>query len=321
MRVVCSLLILVSTFAYAGTSREADAEFERGRNLLKTGDYAGACAAFEHSQQLDPQSGTLYNLANCYVKRGMTASAYRAYKELVQRDTNAKRREDAAQRAQELEAHLAKLRVTAPSPGWHVTLNGVDVSALVDTDAPVDPGVYEVVATATNQPRFHATARVGDGEAVTVAIRTRGDAPDVVDPFGAGHNISEGPHPVLDAAPLPADPEYIRRRRYALTAIIGGGATMLVGLALANSAHGIWEDARALCAAEAGGCADDFTRQERDALADRAHARNVGAVTLLLTGGGAVGAGIWLYKTNKRIDAPAVRVAPVPGGIVLSGRF
>jgi hypothetical protein len=65
----------------------------------------------------------------------MTVSAWRAYRELETRDTNAKRRDDSALRARELEARLPKLRVTAPSPGWRVTLNGVDVSALIDTDA------------------------------------------------------------------------------------------------------------------------------------------------------------------------------------------
>ena len=311
------LACLLCSVAQA-SPEQADAEFERGRALLRFGDYAGACAAFEHSQALDAQFGTLYNLANCYAKRGMTASAWKVYRELEQHDTNAKRRDDAALRARELEAKLSKLRVTAPSPGWRVTLNGVDVSALVDTDTPVDPGVYEVVATAPGQPRFHATARLGDGEAVTVAIRTRGEAPDVVDPFNG--NISAGPHPVLDAHPLPPDPAYMRRRTYAITAIVGGGAIMLVGLALANNAHGTWDDVHELCPPSTG-CPDEFTQQTRDELAGRAHGRTVGAVTLLLIGGGAVGGGIYLYKTNKRSDAATVRVAPAAGGIVLSGRF
>ena len=321
MRVGCNAILIAAlcgSAAHAEPRAEADAEFERGRELLKVGNYEAACSAFERSQQLDAQFGTLYNLANCYAKRGMTVSAWRAYRDLETRDSNAKRRDDSALRARELEARLPKLRVTAPSPGWRVTLNGVDVSALVDTDAPVDPGVYEVVATALGQEPFHTTARVADGETVTVAIRARGAASAVVDPIG--RNPTAGPRPLLDLHLVPPDPEYTRRRRYALTAMIGGGSVMLIGLFLAKSSSDRWDHIHVLCP-EGTGCADEFVQAERDELADRAHARTVGAVTLLLAGGAAVGAGIWLHKTNVRRDVPAVRVAPAPGGVMLSGRF
>ena len=57
----------------------ATALFDRGRELLKQHSYQEACAAFENSQQLDPQFGTLYNLAECSTQLGKLATAWLAY--------------------------------------------------------------------------------------------------------------------------------------------------------------------------------------------------------------------------------------------------
>jgi Flp pilus assembly protein TadD len=76
---------------------------------MKEKNYPEACAAFERSQKLDPQWGTLYNLATCYAQSDRLASAWVAYRELAQRDTNPARRKDAAQKAKDLEKRLPRL--------------------------------------------------------------------------------------------------------------------------------------------------------------------------------------------------------------------
>src|SRR5439155_11121969 len=45
------------------------------------GDFAAACPKFLASQEADPKTSTLLNLANCYEKNGQTASAWGAFRE------------------------------------------------------------------------------------------------------------------------------------------------------------------------------------------------------------------------------------------------
>jgi hypothetical protein len=53
--------------ARAGGPEAAAAEeaFDKGREQMKAGLYEEACASFDQSERLDPQIGTLYNLASC----------------------------------------------------------------------------------------------------------------------------------------------------------------------------------------------------------------------------------------------------------------
>src|SRR5439155_23616159 len=70
--------------AYAqGASHKAAAEalFEEGRKLMAEGKVESACPKFADSQQIDPSSATLLNLANCYEKQGRTASAWATYRQ------------------------------------------------------------------------------------------------------------------------------------------------------------------------------------------------------------------------------------------------
>src|SRR5262245_18416442 len=46
-----------------------------------SGDFASACPKFQASQDADPKTSTLLNLANCYGKNGQTASAWGAFRE------------------------------------------------------------------------------------------------------------------------------------------------------------------------------------------------------------------------------------------------
>jgi len=82
--------------AASQASTAAGALFDKGRQYLTAGKYAEACAAFEHSQQLDPQLGTLFNLATCNAHLGKLATAWGEFHDIAQRDTNKTRRAAAA---------------------------------------------------------------------------------------------------------------------------------------------------------------------------------------------------------------------------------
>jgi tetratricopeptide (TPR) repeat protein len=300
-------------------AKDAARQFENGRALLKTGQYAEACTAFARSQQLDPQHGTLYNLAGCYHKRGMLVSARNAYRDLAARDKNPKRRADATLRAKQLEAILPRLRIVAPSAGWTVTLNGVDVSGLIDSENPVDPGAYEIVATMNGEPAFRTTiTMVADGQRSTVAIRAK-PALDVVDPFGG--TAAALPHPVLAAKPAPADPERVRNRRFGLIAMAGGGAFFLTGLAFGKAANDKWSEANDIC----GGmqCVTTTELALGNELAERARARGYAATGLVLGGAALGGLGAWLYWKSTRSDKIQVRpgTGSTTAGVTIEGWF
>jgi tetratricopeptide (TPR) repeat protein len=137
--------------------------------------HAAACAAFEQSQRLDPQYGTQYNLAICYDKLGKLATAWNLYRELARSDSNAARRARAGQSAAALASRVPKLRLVLPNhpDGVQVLLNGVDASALLGIEAPVDAGRYTVAATAPGHRPWQGTVDAQDGRVVTVVIDLR----------------------------------------------------------------------------------------------------------------------------------------------------
>src|SRR5215470_18019771 len=94
VRVASSALLLVAVAGIAAGDPHdvAEQQFVRGRALMKQHKYAEACAAFEQSQRLDPQLGTLFNLADCEVEIGKVASAWKIYRELEKSDPNPDRR-------------------------------------------------------------------------------------------------------------------------------------------------------------------------------------------------------------------------------------
>jgi tetratricopeptide repeat protein len=178
LRVVAAVLVW-STVASAQPSEQAaaaTAQFDLGRALMKQKNYTEACAAFERSQKLDPQWGTLYNLATCYAMSDRLASAWAAYRELAQRDTNPARRKESARQARELERRLPRLTLTVADapPGLAVTLDGADVTALIGSESPVDLGRHVIRATAPGYADFErAKTVVDEGKRVQVAIELR----------------------------------------------------------------------------------------------------------------------------------------------------
>jgi len=75
-------VLLSSAIARAdGGESEAERLFREGRDAMKAGDPATACARFAASQSLDPAPGTLLNLALCEEKLGQLSLALRHAKE------------------------------------------------------------------------------------------------------------------------------------------------------------------------------------------------------------------------------------------------
>jgi tetratricopeptide (TPR) repeat protein len=57
----------------------ARAEFAQGQELYRTGDYAGALAAFQNAQETQPSPAAEYNIGRCYERLGQLPEAVAAY--------------------------------------------------------------------------------------------------------------------------------------------------------------------------------------------------------------------------------------------------
>ena len=90
--------------------------FKEGRALAKANKFAEACEKFRQSQELDPELGTLFNIAQCEEKIGKLASALAAYQEVAAKDTNAQRQALAAEYQSKLAPRVPKLVVQLESP-------------------------------------------------------------------------------------------------------------------------------------------------------------------------------------------------------------
>ena len=113
------------------TIATAEALFDAGREGMVAGDFANACPKLAESQRLDPQLGTLLNLALCHAKQGRTATAwaeYRTVAELASRAGEPAREREAEKQIRGLEGRLAKVRIRAPD-GVHIRIDGRDIGA------------------------------------------------------------------------------------------------------------------------------------------------------------------------------------------------
>lgn len=328
----CKSLLFASVLCAAATAHAqapastaaATAQFDRGRQLLKAGKLAEACAAFEQSQKLEASFGTLYNLANCRAQTGKLASAWVAYRELAQRDTNARRRGEAARRAQALEPRLPRLliKVAAPPPGMTITMNGNDVTSLVGVESPVDLGSYDISATA---PSFHShqvhTEVIAEATTVTVtleleraAIAAPAPRPPAV-PAPATHAI---------ARPLTDDPPRSHRKTYAVIAGGTGLALVATGLVFGSLARSKWSDAKQLCGSDL--VCEPAQGAEGTRLSGAAHRDGNIATGLIIGGAAALGLGTYLWlSAPSHAERTALRLVPsatpTDVGLAVTGGF
>jgi tetratricopeptide (TPR) repeat protein len=323
--IICAVAAIgaATARAQAPTSAAATVQFDRGRALFKEQRYAEACAAFEQSQKLEPASGTLYNLAGCYLKIGKLASAWVAYRDLGQRDTNPRRRAESVKQARDLEPRLPRLALkpSASPPGLVVTMNGQDVTALAGVESPVDLGTFRVTAKAPGFRDFETQVEVvAEGKTVSVALELQAEQPR--EPVAA---VEPRPAPIVATRP-PIEDEAppSNRRLYGGIAAGAGVAAIATGLVFGNLARGKWRDAKKLCG-------DDLTCEPDQAVAgkrlsDAAH-RDGNIATGLVIGGVAVaglGAYLWL-SAPSRDDRTALRLVPGSAaadvGVSLLGGF
>ncbi len=146
----------------------ADALFKQAIALMKARQFAAACRKFAASHQLDPTSGTAFNLARCFQVTDRPASAWRYFREaetIANKEGKAERAQAARAAYGSLAPQLSKLVIIVDaanrSPDFTVRLDGEPVApARWAKPIPVDPGPHLVEATAAGRQAFNERVNI-----------------------------------------------------------------------------------------------------------------------------------------------------------------
>jgi hypothetical protein len=139
-------------------TQRAEQLFDAGKESMEAGDFADACPQLAQSEALDPQPGTLLNLATCYEGLGRTASAWLTWlraADAAAAKGQSEREAFARYSAHQLEPRLLRvtLRVAEQPAPEHVvlTLDGATLARGEHDPAtvsrPMDPGEHELGAS------------------------------------------------------------------------------------------------------------------------------------------------------------------------------
>ena len=280
-----AMLVLLSRVAVAGDAALAQELFERGRELMKEGDFAAACEKFEASFETEPSGGTALNLGRCYEKQNKLASAWAEYERagsMLRAAGDTERAGFADGLAEALEPKLSRLTIeVAPTPGVTVTLDGREIEdAAFGIAAPVDPGEHRVSAEAPAHRTWQTTVVVGE----------------------------EGDHAVVQVPPLEAqesdmdDEEGVSPLLVAGGVVAGvGGVTAIAGAILGGmvlSDVGEVDDDEALCGA------DKLCSPEGLATIEEAKDRALVSNVLLGVGSGLAAAGLVMVILGSLDEEP-----------------
>jgi hypothetical protein len=328
------VLLSIGSAAHAQPSAESQASnaagalFDKGRQYLAAGKYAEACAAFDSSQRLDPQLGTLFNLATCNAHLGKLATAWGEFHDIAQRDANKTRRAAAAREANRLAPRLPRMviKLDPPVADATVTSNGVDVGALLGVESPVDLGDYVIVARATGYAEAQTRATVSDeGKTIVVTIaltRPVVETPAPVAPIAPPGAVPSAPPAPI--APAPAEPPAASRRTLGIAALTSGGVLLAGGLVVGKLASDRWNAAKSVCGSSLD-CATTADLSRAQAATDQARLRGNVSTALIIAGAAVAATGVYVWLRAPSLAARSARLvpyaAPAGAGIALEGRL
>jgi serine/threonine-protein kinase len=148
-------LVLVAPDAAAQdatTTGTATVLFDEAVALMERGKFVEACPKLARSNELSPNGGTLFALAECYERSGRIASAWVTYKEAAIRAAAAKRvdaEKRATDSAERLAPNVSRLQIyvspAAGVEGLAIELDGRPVArAEWGIATPIDPGPHKL---------------------------------------------------------------------------------------------------------------------------------------------------------------------------------
>jgi hypothetical protein len=316
-------LLAHPAFAQSASDKAtAEALFSSARKLMAAGDYTSACPKLAASQKLDPGVGTLLNLADCYEKKGQTASAWGEFREAssAAHAAGSKDREQAARdRALALERRLSRVTITlaTSNASVRITCDGAAVdAAALGTPLPMDPGAHLIEAKAPGKVTWSNSIDVKPGPVqLTVTIPALTDEAQASDaPKGT---------PVVENGPAGSSKEGGAGRGIALGVAGVGVVGVVVGTIFGLKAASSWSSAKNGCQSFPYGCDTDAQNKEHDART----AGNVSTVAFVVGGVGlAAGAILWFTAPHgageqKGASDRALGVRVGPSSVALIGAF
>jgi len=331
---VALVALCMTGMAHAqSVSEQADAQFQRGKQLMAEGKIAEACAAFDESQRLEPTPATVLNQANCREQNGQLATARALFLEAA-RQTGAtavarlqKMHRTATMRAAKLEARVSTLRIDVPA--GHV-IEGLEVlrgDAVVaraswNETSPIDGGTYRISARASGCMPWSETVTVAverDARVVVVprlAEQPRPPEPRVaqtVAPPGAT-TVTPRPEPVARVADEPA---WTGRRKLAVGVAAGAVAALATGSVLGVLSTRKRSETDALCPDPRIAC--DSADRANQLSASASHLA-IGADVAFGLAAGAATAAVILWMTGAPESRRGVAIAPAvsPGHVMVT---
>jgi hypothetical protein len=290
-------------------SAAAQVLFEEARQLMSAGHYAEACPKLEESQRIDPGSGTLMNLADCYEHTGRIASAWGAFLDAeagARLVGNTAREQAARERSRALEPRLPRIvyQVGGHVEGLEIRRDGVLVGyPQWGTPIPIDPGDHSITVTAPGYKPW--TTQISAREStppVTLVIPELQPA----DP--------RPPKPGEPMPPPPREPGLGTQRTLALVAGGVGVAGVIVGSIYGLRSSAKNSDADPYCDSD-GGCWDE---RGYDDMEDAVAAGNVSTVAFIVGGAGlAAGAVLWFTAPSGDAGSGQTALGVGPGSIRL----
>jgi len=302
-------LFAVPASAEGSSDRVAAAQalFDRARELMVAGHYGDACPKLEESQRLDPASGTLLNLADCYEQQGRLASAWLKFLEAAtasRAGANVDRETTARDRAAALAGKVPKFVIKVsgdPTPGLEVRRDGEVVNRNQwGVPLPADAGERIISASAPGRSswRTAVTLKAGDTAAITVVI------PELA-PIAT----------LPDATPeVRAAPPLGTQRLFAIAATGAGVVGVVLGTAFALQSKSKHNEADRFCNGPA--C---FDQRGVDLGEEAKQAGNV--ATIAFTAGALAVAGGALLWFTAPARTPAARIGLGAGTLQVSGTW
>ncbi len=171
----------------AADTKRAEALFQKARALKKQGKTEEACDLFAESQALDPNGGTLVNLAECHEAEGKTGSAWRELHGALKFAEQAEDKDLVKALRARISAIVPALyeltiripRDVASIPGVSILLDDVPIAADLPTHFRIlDPGRHTLHASAPGHVELYRDVTLaGQTRKATILVRLEPIAP------------------------------------------------------------------------------------------------------------------------------------------------
>lgn len=292
--------------------KDAQALFEQGVKLARTGESEAALASFRTAYDRYPSFRVLYNIGQLCGRVGDSACAVRAYQQYLRdggADVPAKRREAVAADVRSLSRTVGQLRLRSNVSGDEVKIDDVSVGRMpIAEPVAVNAGMHKVVLV-HDASNVEQTVKVVSGETASVQLDVSEEAaPSAAgQPAGAAGEHASLPPRESGGRAFPVVPWVITGALAAATAVSG---------VLAAGAYGSYNDKRD---------AFPITRAELDDA--QGSARDLFVLTSVLGATTVISAAVATYLTlsgGRPSGAPSgtrVGVAAGPGALSVVGVF